>query len=315
MNFCTQCGVQLNEIQMFCNKCGAAVRRTESEPTATEISNSPSEALPPHQNSKTVGESRTWMWAVAIGSLLLVAIVVGIVASNVHGATRQKVIPATSTAPPADLSPVSFQLFVCSTSHGVQGMTPANLPATVTKMVPASYATGLVAYADDEGTMEVLAPRGWGCLATIGADGSGTLQVAPLNQSVYTGALSSGSTAQEVSASETSACVGCAESQACPLFATAAKDYRNNYQSACPTVAPTTESIQFLSTHIVSFSDPPNVSGDASPSGGAYQSRGVMTYDSSNQNGSYMETCVLPPAGRSLCSASLSSFAASYGQL
>jgi hypothetical protein len=313
MVFCTQCGRELDDLQNFCDQCGAPVMTVVPELLATAASGSPVEAPHLSQESKTAGITSQGVW-IAIVCLLLAVLAVGIVVANSHGIPHKKISrTVTNTVPSTGLSAVSFPLLVCNTTHGTSGIAPASLPATVTEMVPATYSSGLVAYTDDLGIMKVLAPKGWACLGGIGANGSAAIQVVPPGQNVFGGMLKAGSTVQEISASETSACVGCAESQACPLFTTAAHDYQTNYQSACPTNAPTDESINFITSHLVSFTDPPNVSGDASPSGGAYEARGVMTYDSSSHNGSYMETCVLPPTLSSLCSAILAGFGTSYG--
>ena len=45
--------------------------------------------------------------------------------------------------------------------------------------------------------------------------------------------------AETISASQTSACVGCRESLACPLFVSAANDYQRAFQKSCPSTKPT----------------------------------------------------------------------------
>jgi hypothetical protein len=66
------------------------------------------------------------------------------------------------------------------------------------------------------------------------------------------------------------ACVGCALSQACPLFTAAATAYQSQFLMNCPVVRPSTESVVPLSGSVVSFSDPPGTSGSGYPSGGVY---------------------------------------------
>ena len=63
--------------------------------------------------------------------------------------------------------------------------------------------------------------------------------------------------------SQSSACVGCTEGQACPLFASAAADYQTNYQQTC--TRPPGESVTPINADIVSFLDPPGVAGDEPP--------------------------------------------------
>jgi hypothetical protein len=67
-----------------------------------------------------------------------------------------------------------------------------------------------------------------------------------------------------------------------------------------------------LSAGVVAFTDPPGVSGDANPSGGRYPASGVMTYHPGNPDGSWTETCTLPPADKSLCTVVLDYFLDSH---
>jgi hypothetical protein len=70
-----------------------------------------------------------------------------------------------------------------------------------------------------------------------------------------------------------------------------------------------------LNGHLVIFTDPPSVKGDADPSGGAYPAMGAMTYfDARSSDGSWTETCVLPPADTAMCSAILADFTSKYGK-
>ena len=214
-----------------------------------------------------------------------------------------------------NLVSVQLPLNVCATSVGVSSNTPANLPATVQVDIAKGVATQLAFYSDNEGVIEVLAPSGWTCTAVIGADGSSSVTVSPAGQSdVSNGALTPGSTAEEINASQTSACVGCRESLACPLFVNAANDYLHAFQKACPSRRPTSELVTKINGHVVEIEDPPGVNGDADPSGGAYPAVGVMTYfGDGNSDGSWTETCVLPPTNTSTCKAIIGNFNSRYG--
>ena len=111
----------------------------------------------------------------------------------------------------------------------------------------------------------------------------------------------------------TSACAGCAEGQACPLFISAAKDFRDGFGRPCPTTRPAAENLDHLNAGVVAFEDPPGVAGDGVPSGGRYPANGVMTYYSGNPNGSWLETCTMPPGQKDLCTATLNYFTETYG--
>jgi hypothetical protein len=214
-----------------------------------------------------------------------------------------------------NLVSVQLPLNKCTTSVGDSGDTPANLPATVQVDIAKGLSTQLGFYSDNEGVIEVLAPSGWTCTAVIGADGSSSVSVSPAGQSdVSSGALTPGSTAEEINASQTSACVGCRESLACPLFVNAANDYLHAFSKTCPSSRPTSELVTTINGHLVKIEDPPGVNGDADPSGGAYPAMGVMTYfGDRNSDGSWTETCVLPPTDTSMCRAIIGNFNSRYG--
>jgi hypothetical protein len=214
-----------------------------------------------------------------------------------------------------NLVSVRLPLTVCKTSVGASSDTPANLPTTVRVELARGSLTDLGLYSDNEGVIEVLAPAGWNCSALIGADGSSSVQVSPPGQSTIAGDSLNGSSAELVTASQTSACVGCRESLACPLFVDAANDYTQTFQQTCPTTKPSSESVTEVTSHVVEFTDPPGVVGDASPSGGAYPAQGVMTYyDDLMSDGSWTETCVLPPTESSICTAAIGDFVDRYGK-
>ena len=184
--------------------------------------------------------------------------------------------------------------------------------------VPGGSAAGLAVYTDTRGGMRLLGPRGWSCSAMYGADGSGGVVVSPPGEFVPSnwGAgwqLPAGSSVQAIIGSQTSACMGCGEGQACPLFGTAAKDFQANFQRPCPASRPTGETTTRLSSGVMAFADPAGVTGDGIPSGGRYAANGVMTYYPGNSAGSWVETCTLPAASKDVCTTTLNDFLASYG--
>jgi hypothetical protein len=212
----------------------------------------------------------------------------------------------------------------CQTTFGIQGQRSIAMASSVVRRVPARFRNQLTVYSDGHGIIKLLAPSGWDCVADIGADGSSTLDIYPpseVNKAIdsfdsTTGGLPSNSPDQEVFGRQTSACVGCALSQACPVFPAAASLMVSQQGSTCPSTAPSSESSIYLSAHLREIIDPPGTVGDNYPSGGANTALGVMTFyqsSPSSNGGSWAETCILPASRRGLCIAALNAFISSYG--
>ncbi len=227
---------------------------------------------------------------------------------------------ASTTSPTSQSALVSatLPLVTCPTTYGfTQTSQPPPLPTSMVVNVPSKLASQLAVYADQGDGMKLVAPTGWSCLASYGADGGGGVDVYPSGEGDPNSSLSAGSSAEAVVGSQTSACLSCREGQACPLFAAAAADYQNDYQMGCPTSRPQNESVVPLSANVVSFMDPPGVAGTGRPSGGAYPANGVMTYlprtNPNSDNGSYLETCTLPASEQSVCTVILDRYVDWYG--
>lgn len=226
--------------------------------------------------------------------------------------------PSSSSTQPSSQSPAALEsaalpLVACPTSYGVEpSASPPVLPASISESVPTDLASQLAVYTDQRGEMKLLAPTGWVCNASYGADGSGGVSAYPSGETLPSGHLTSDSTAEAIVGSETSACAGCAQTQASPLFSTAAADCAQNYPGSCGTL-PSGESEEQIKAGVVGFLDPPGVAGDGNPSGGEYPANGVMTYHSGDDNGSWLDTCTLPYSQRALCTAVLNNFAQMYG--
>jgi pimeloyl-ACP methyl ester carboxylesterase len=206
----------------------------------------------------------------------------------------------------ARLVTVNIPVVSCPTRLGIDS--PAvPLPSSRPVAVPQVLAADLSLYADNQGVMELLGPKGWSCTAEVGADGSAEVMVYP------PGAGPSSPVA--IAGGETSACVGCTLYQACSLFPSAAKALRSDFGQACPTRPPASETVMSIAAGIVAFEDPPGVKGDGQPSGGQYPADGVMTYPPSAQDyGSWQETCTLPASEKDVCTAVLNTFVSWYGQ-
>jgi hypothetical protein len=159
-------------------------------------------------------------------------------------------------------------------------------------------------YGDKLGIMSVIAPKGWHCSGSVGADGFGTLVVVPPGGS---------SSSEAVETIETSACLECRLMQACPLFTTAYNAMRSDYHQYCAMSKPSLEATSLIRPGIMSFVDPPRIKGDGAPSGGPFVADGVMTFYLDTNAGSWLETCTLPDRQHSLCQFSLKEFVSLYG--
>ena len=218
--------------------------------------------------------------------------------------------------PTADVV-ASLPVVACPTSYGVQPAPAAkSVPSTLGATVPQDLESQLSVYADEAGIMDVLAPTGWDCTASVGADGSSLVSVTPNGEVLpdNSTSLPAGSTDEAIVGTQNGGCQGCANSQACPYFTAAAQALG----SPCTSTQPSDESIVPISSTVVSFSDPPNTAGGGDPSGGEYPANAVMTYvigppgSNANYVTSWLETCTLPYSQQALCTAVLNDFVSRY---
>ncbi len=234
------------------------------------------------------------------------------------GATQSSVAAAASSPGAASTVLADLPVVSCPTTFGITPPpTPVALPSSEQVTVPAATASELAVYADDQDTMQIVGPKSWDCTASYGADGSGGVVVYPPGLTVPTnwGAgwkLTVGSTVTAIAGTETSACYTCGLAQACALFTSAASSYNSYLGHAC-TARPGSEIVAPIGSGLVSFQDPPGVSGDGLPSGGQYPANGVMTYYPNAGDGSWLETCTLPASEKAECTAALNAFIARYG--
>jgi hypothetical protein len=224
--------------------------------------------------------------------------------------TSSRTTPTTSSTAPVK---ATLPLVTCATTYGVSLPAAAPLPSSMTLDVPGNLANRMAVYSDGRGAMKLIGPEGWQCAAIYGANGSGTVRVFPKGEQAPTGSAFSPQQQQAIVGSETSACVGCSEIQACPLFSTASADYLNDYQMSCPETLPAAETTVQISPGVIGFEDPAGIAGDGNPSGGPYPANGVMTYYSGDENGSWLDTCTLPSGDHALCTVALNAFVSSYG--
>lgn len=323
--FCVSCGKPMAINSAFCPQCGATVSPTNSSVVveAPQDNKGPSEpelvvSREKSEYDKSNGRRRSvWNHPVAVGlivfALILASGAVAVAINAHHDPTAANISTTQTTTHVSGLISANLPVSSCTTTYGISGTKPAVLPNYIRETIPRGDAGKLKVFADGQGIMELVGPSQWGCDASIGADGSSTLFIGPIGSNNFTGKLASSSTVEQISGSQTSACVSCGLEQACPLFAVAAQENRSEYQQGCLTSAPASESINQLTKSVVEFTDPPGVYGDANPSGGAYAARGAMTFSSGQLVTSWMESCLLPPNQQSLCSASLDDFVLAYG--
>ena len=220
----------------------------------------------------------------------------------------------TTTEPPPSTSTVPIPLVECTTTFGITPPpTSAALPSSETLTVPTSLVGNIALYTDSHNNMTLLGPADWSCSGSYGADGSGGVAVYPPGATAPYYRPFSPSSAEGIVGSQTSACVGCALSQACSLFPAASTAYAKEFSGVnCP-APPSGQTEDQLSSDLIAFADPPGVAGDGSPSGGPYTAKGVMTFYPTGDEGSWVATCTLPTQEKALCPASLNLFIADYG--
>ena len=212
----------------------------------------------------------------------------------------------------------ALPLVVCSTTSGVASA-PKHLPATQEVTVPLALSRELAAYSDNQGELYLVAPRGWACQASLGADGSDSITVYPrgeVSSSQFGEKRTWPRSAKAVTGDLIPVCYGCYLDQACTFFPEAEHDLLKAYGNvlACPR-RPAREGVSRISATVVAFEDPPGAHGTGNPSGGDYPANGVVTFKEGSATASYgsaMGTCTLPANDHALCTAVLDAFVSSW---
>jgi hypothetical protein len=224
--------------------------------------------------------------------------------------------PATAKA-----STVTVYLPVvrCATTFALS--TPPStvpIPTSASARVPSDLATKLAAYIDTSDIMTLLAPKGWICSATYGADGSGGLLIHPSGALVPGSSWGAGWPLPRSSLDEaiTGTQPGGSATQglgyACTIFRSAAAGFETAFGHPCPP-HPTSERVRRISTHVFGFEDPPGKPGLGIPSGGRNPANGVNIYYTSTIPAAYIATCTMAATENSLCSVVLKQFTDLYG--
>ncbi len=193
---------------------------------------------------------------------------------------------------------VSVAVVRCPTRMGITG-SHRRVPTRITLDEPPSSATHLVAYTNTEDFL--VGPAGMACSGAIGVDGTATILAWPQG-SPEPRRHSHGA---GLSLSVDPDCVGCQAELACPFFTAFAR----SLGFPCTDTIPSRERVDRIDTDLVSYQDPPGVSGDGWPSGGVDPANGVVALFGPRVRGRPEEvmsaTCTLPAAASPVCTTSL----------
>jgi hypothetical protein len=176
-----------------------------------------------------------------------------------------------------------------TTYHPAQA--PPQLPKRTSVDASPAATSGLDAYSN--GILTTLAPAGWSCHATLAADGTATIVIAP---------TATAHPAQPAITEQFAGTAATAAALACPLFPAAAAQLPRG--ARCAHRRPARETTTRLSGHALSFRDPPQVRGDGQPSGGSDPARGLAVFVASGASFAgyaFTATCTLPASRAGVC--------------
>ena len=237
------------------------------------------------------------------------AVVCGALVAVLLVPTATPAIPAQPWSVGGPLVVAQLPVDRCPTSYGIPRARDVDLPRHVAAQVTGSLSRGVSVFTDGLGTLDVVAPTGWGCTALDGDAGSSTLIVYPpgIVPPSWGHVTSVG---RGMVATQTGSCVGCSLEVACPLFLAAEHEYAALYREPCRHVASPAELRTDLSASRVLFVDPPGVTGAGQPSGGALVAYGAMLWHlpGARHPSAWLDTCTLPEVDRDLCVLSVRAF-------
>jgi hypothetical protein len=177
---------------------------------------------------------------------------------------------------------------VCASSYGV-ARTPPKVPKTRVVGVPPRLGMHLSLYVDRDELLGLLGPRGLRCVAAIGADGGGGMDL-----------YRKGDGRIGASVSAVPSCVACLLQLACPFFARARAElgrlYGRRFVATCH--VPRGERVTASSGVLRVVDDPPRVKGDDYPSGSSYWALGNAFFRWTRSPGSYLVSYTLPNGWR-----------------
>jgi hypothetical protein len=232
-----------------------------------------------------------------------------------HGSATTSATTTTSTTVVTTVEETaSLPVVNCPTTFALATPPPSvPLPASLSVAVPTSLAGKLAVYADSSDIMKLLAPTGWNCSASYGADGSGIVTIVPSGEPLPASGQDVSSSDQAITARETGGSPVQAAGDACAFFPAAASATKTDLGRGC-SPHPSSEIVDPISASVVDFEDPAGTEGSGDPSGGQYPANGVMTYSPTTEPGFYLDTCTLPQNEHATCTTALNYFVTLYGQ-
>jgi hypothetical protein len=248
-----------------------------------------------------------------ISPLVVAVLTAGCADSSPQASRPSSTTTHTSATRTTAVVPTSLPVVTCPTAWAISTPVTVPLPASVTTSVPDALVTKLAVYSDTDEIMMLLAPKGWTCTASYGADGSGGVDLVPSGAHVPTGRVGLHSSVQAITGFETGGSPVQAAAEACPYFPTAATALESDLEHGC-SPPPASEKIERISASIVAFEDPPGVTGAGALSGGKNPANGVATYSPDKGPGYFIDTCTIPQDEHTICTAALDYFIARYGQ-
>lgn len=220
------------------------------------------------------------------------------------------------------MSLATLRVVPCPSTYAAEQAPPSSYSQTMSVTVPRALDGKVTLYSDSARSIPpLIGPNGWGCTATVGADGSSSLAIYPRRQGAPKATFPPRypPTTQLITASETPGCQGCVADAVCGLFPTALANL--GYSSTtCRVTPPAEESDTFVvgsataGYGTVRFTDPPGVRGTGTASGGHYTAVGALSFGGRTGPGGQTASmaCVLPPTYSALCNAGVNQFIAEY---
>jgi hypothetical protein len=197
----------------------------------------------------------------------------------------------------------------CKTGFGAQEPSPPPIPATLPVALSKRTAARLSFYSN--GFVTVLAPRGWACAGVEAADGSRSLSVFTRGRADPLATEHPASDTAGVTALIDYTGHGPGAQLVCSLFPHTRAASLVRDIGGCPP-PPRREQLERPTPDVVIFRDPPGLKGTGLPSGTRNAASGVVIFPQLNPEPASVpvakETCSLPSATSSLCSAIVADF-------
>ena len=243
-------------------------------------------------------------------AILPIAIVLIVIAATFVVAHDRGGTPASKPSVGA-VESAPLPVVPCPTRVGADIGRHVAMPKVLHESVARDLTSTTAVFVDQYDAMRMVGPRNWSCVASIAADGGASLTIYPRGTESprFFKSFTGRSPATEITVQREPACYGCRLSLACPFFKVARQLFQQAFPG--PGVAATcsrprgetlTESTRFLRY----FNDRAGAVGHAYPSGGPYDALGVAYFNP--KTSSYLVSCTLPTASRSLCVGALDWF-------